>query len=115
MSFKEHGIGNGCTSYTKNGKKVFDAEYVPIRELCKERQLITIIDFETECPGSNGKNDSCWILFEFDGEPNTKYKTCTTSSRIIRKLQKGAEMKIFPETTFVFPVKSKGHSTYDID
>lgn len=115
MSFKEHGIGDGCTTYTKTGKKLFDAKYIPIKELCKEGWVIKVIDFETDCPGNNDKNDSCWIMFEFDGEPNKKYKTCTTSYRIIRKLQKGAQMDIFPVTTFIFSVKAKGHDTYDID
>lgn len=114
MSFRDYGIGSDYVSYTKDGKKIFDAEYIKIAKLAKEEWDIEIFDFETDCANVSGKNNSCWILFGFTSDKRVKYKTCTTSSRIIKKLEEGRKKKIYPVRTYIYKTQSHGRDTYDI-
>lgn len=114
MSFKDHGIGSDNVSYTKNGKRVFDAEYYKMEELAKEEYIVIIHDFETDCK-SGPRDNVCWILFSFQ-KNGKKYKTCTTSKRIIEKLIQGREQCVYPIETAFFMVKLRGaRTTYDVE
>lgn len=116
MSFKEHGITTSQVNVDKDGKRVFDVQEKKLAELAQTKVPIIIHDFEDNVTVA-GKNGRCWVMFSYKDDINAeKYKFCTTSKRIIEKLNIGRQQDIYPLDTFASIVFLRGGNfTYDLD
>ena len=116
MSFKEHGITTSQVNVDKDGKRVFDVQEKKLAELAQTYVPIIIHDFEDNVTIAN-KSGRCWVMFSFKDDANSeKYKFCTTSKRIIEKLNLGMQQNIYPLETFASIVFLRGGNfTYDLD
>lgn len=116
MSFKEHGITTSQVNVDKDGKRVFDVQEKKLAELAQTHVPIIIHDFEDNVTIAN-KSGRCWVMFSFKDDANSeKYKFCTTSKRIIEKLNLGMQQNIYPLETFASIVFLRGGNfTYDLD
>lgn len=116
MSFKEHGITTSQVNVDKDGKRVFDVQEKKLAELAQTHVPIIIHDFEDNVTIAN-KSGRCWVMFSYKDDANEdKYKFCTTSKRIIEKLNLGRQQGIYPLETFASIVFLRGGNfTYDLD
>ena len=116
MSFKEHGIMTSQVNVDKDGKRVFDVPEKKLAELAQTHVPIVIHDFEDNVTIAD-KVGRCWVMFSYkDDAGDEKYKFCTTSKRIIEKLNIGKQQNLYPLETFASIVFLRGGNfTYDLD
>ena len=92
--FSELGLGQNKVTLDKNGKRIFDARYVPMYSLVGRE--LEILDFEEGCTTANGNRT---FIKARDVKDNEQIKFCTANDKMVSILKEAKEKLLLPFST----------------